>query len=729
MGKTLGYTVMLFLSMAVCYAQEPCMERPKIGLVLSGGAAKGLSQIGVLKVLESEGVYPDLITGTSMGGIIGGLYAIGYTPQEMDSVLRDIEWTDIFNDKIPLNRVSITEKRDYNNTILNLQFDRDRKPTFPLAFIQGQNITEKLGELTWFASGINNFDSLCVPYRATAVNLLNPDLIYFSHGDLKTAIRSTLAIPSIFGPVILDSMLLVDGGVLCSFPVEEAKRMGADFTIGVYTSYRDQIEKDDIFSMFRIISRSSTVNGFCNARKQLEEVDLLIKPDLKDVGPESFLRGLDIMKIGEQSALEKLDTIKNLGAFLRQFPEPERRQIPRIDSFYITGMGTDGNRQIKSDFILGWSDLDTMAWVHYEDVKRAVKNIYSTLYFDNVDYYLRKQDEGYRLIWKVQEKKPGILGVGAHYDNYFLTGIVLEVLYRNLLFSADRLFAGFNISQNSQIRAGYNLYTGRNNKTFISISTNAENSNLPHYFAIDTLTSENGKIRQGTWNGELSVGHIIGSNSDVRLGGAVEYSKYRFLDGLDQFYGMKNITDHTFRIRGVYRLNTMDRSYFPEKGVKLNLLTDYVFSAPENYFKISGSYDQMIRFRRFFSIGIQARGGIITDHPLLYDRFYVGGDQINNRINMADVFGWDPYSLNVSDFISLGFSVQFNIRKDFYLIGKGNIVNLNNFPGSDTDVSNNAYGYGITFGYRSILGPVKLSLYTNSSKPGLKWFVNLSYPF
>jgi len=689
----------------------------------------GIAHIGVLKVLESEGIYPDLITGTSMGGIIGGLYAIGYSPHEMDSILQTISWSNIFSDKVLLNRITITEKHDYANNMLYMQFDRNHKPSFPLSIIYGQGITEKLGELTWHAAGIDNFDSLWVPYRTTAVDLFRSELHYFSEGDIKTAIRSTLAIPSIFGPVILDSLFFVDGGVMCSFPVEEARRLGANYIIGVYTTHKEQITREDISSFLKVISRSAVIGGINSTKMQLNEVDLLIRPDLKNLGPESYARGIEIMNLGEESALQKLDTIRQIGNFLKQFPEPRRREIPRIDSFYIVRVGAEGNARIKEKFITAWSDLKPGTWVKYNDVKNAITEIYSTLYFESVDYILKHTDEGYALIFRVQERKAGLLGIGAHYDNDFGTGMIVTAQYRNLLVSADRIFAGVNISDNSQVRIDYTSHFGKRKINFFTLKFYDENNDLPYYFTIDTLSSANGKIRQNLWSAYLSPGIMIGHNSAFSIQGGYEWSEYRFLEGLEEWYGMKRMRQGAFRAGASYNLNTLDRAYFPERGAKLDVAASCVLADHGLYYKFYGYYDQLFRFHRIFSAGLQARAGLISGTSLLYDRFYLGGDHLVPRANMVNMTGWDSYKLNVDDFLSFGVTCQFNVKTNYYIMCRGNIMNVNNFPDSENNFGEFAYGYGISFGYRSIIGPVKLSLYSNSSEPGLGWFFNFSYPF
>ena len=173
----------------------------------------------------------------------------------------------------------------------------------------------------------------------------------------------------------------------------------------------------------------------------------------------------------------------------------------------------------------------------------------------------------------------------------------------------------------------------------------------------------------------------------------------------------------------------MDRAYFPEKGVQLHAIADYVLADPGNYLKLYGAYDQMIRFHKLFSTGLQARVGWIGGSPLMYDQFYLGGDHFVSRVNMVKGFGLGIYSLNVSDFISLGLALQFNIKTDFYISGRANLYSLDNFSGSGFDAGSNIYGYGVSIGYRSVIGPIKFSLYSNSTNSDLEWLFNFSFPF
>lgn len=186
--------LMLLLTGVQLQAQE---ERPKIGLVLSGGGAKGLAHIGALKVLEEEGIVPDYITGTSMGSIIGGLYAIGYTAEELDSIVNSVSWTSLLSDQIPLSSVSPQEKEDYNRYQVEFNITREGLE-IPSGLVRGQKISELISRLSWHMADIQSFDDFPIPFRCVAADLISGNQYVFDQGNLTTALRASMSIPSVF---------------------------------------------------------------------------------------------------------------------------------------------------------------------------------------------------------------------------------------------------------------------------------------------------------------------------------------------------------------------------------------------------------------------------------------------------------------------------------------------------------------------------------------------------
>lgn len=207
-------------------------ERPRVGLVLSGGGAKGFAHIGVLKVLEEAGIRPDYITGTSMGSIIGGLYAIGYTASELDSIAKTLDWGQLLTDRVLLSDVIPEEKMDYQRFQVELDITKDGLQV-PAGFVGGHSISETFSRLSARVAGIDSFDHYPIPFKCVAADLISGDQVVLDEGSFANALRASMSIPSVFSPVVKDSMLLIDGGVLNNFPVHLCQRMGAEIIIGV----------------------------------------------------------------------------------------------------------------------------------------------------------------------------------------------------------------------------------------------------------------------------------------------------------------------------------------------------------------------------------------------------------------------------------------------------------------------------------------------------------------
>jgi NTE family protein len=227
---------------AQVYSQDS-LVRPKIGLALSGGGANGLAHLGVIKVMEEAGIRPDYITGVSMGSIIGGMYAMGYTS---DSIIRFFKATDfdlILSDRIPENRIIFLEKRHFYNSMISLPITR-KKIVLPLGLINGQQVENMLSYYCWSAANVSNFSELPIPYLCVGTDLMTGQAVLLTKGYLPEAIRASIAIPTVFTPIRIDSALLVDGGVVHNYAATELRDMGADVVIGSYTGFKRYSEKD-----------------------------------------------------------------------------------------------------------------------------------------------------------------------------------------------------------------------------------------------------------------------------------------------------------------------------------------------------------------------------------------------------------------------------------------------------------------------------------------------------
>ncbi len=290
-------------------------ERPKIGLVLSGGGARGFAHIGVLKVLEENNVPIDYIVGTSMGSIIGGLYAIGLSPKEIESGVKGIAWNKVFNDFAYREYKTFRRKKDDFDffNIHRVGITNDGLQLSP-SLIEGQQIEIALDRLAYPGFHINDYDNLRIPYRAVATNLENGDPFVIKSGNIARAMRASMSIPGALPPITIDNTLLVDGGIANNIPIDTAREMGADIVIVVDVS-APLATKEDIKSTVDITGQLTTIMTRRIANNQLKTLndnDVLIVPGEKEISSSDFDKYPELIIAGERAALEKLDAIKKL---------------------------------------------------------------------------------------------------------------------------------------------------------------------------------------------------------------------------------------------------------------------------------------------------------------------------------------------------------------------------------------------------------------------------------
>ena len=237
------FIIVLLLSIPVriCAQERDSIQTPKIGLVLSGGGAKGLAHIGVLKVLEEAGIRPDYITGTSMGSIIGGLYALGYSADDLSEMNVNADWEKLLSDRISLNKIVMEEKYESKRYLFKFPI-RNYQFKLPSGLIEGQQLESFFGDMVWPLPEQKSFDDFPIPFHCMAVDMISGETIEFDSGNFAETIRASMSIPSIFAPKDIDTLLLVDGGVTKNFPVEEVRKMGADYVIGVYVGFKEDVQ-------------------------------------------------------------------------------------------------------------------------------------------------------------------------------------------------------------------------------------------------------------------------------------------------------------------------------------------------------------------------------------------------------------------------------------------------------------------------------------------------------
>ncbi len=719
--------ICLLLPFLNLIAQETIVRRPKLGLVLSGGAAKGMAHVGVLKVLEEAGIRPDYITGTSMGSIIGGLYAMGYSADTLEQLIREQDWNKVLSDKIPLNEVIFEEKPFFENHLIEFPFQGWKIKT-PSGLIYGQQIAKLLTQLTLPAQHINDFHQLPVPYACIGADIIRGQSIVLQEGSLPDAMRASMAIPTIFTPITKDSFLLVDGGLIHNFPVAEAVDMGADIIIGVYTGAR-RADVDKLNSFTGIVSQSVFLMGIQDAEMQIPLCDIYIEPDLEGYNAQDFNKADSIMMRGERAARQQLEALRRLAAYIRHFDTIEPiRQLPPLYAFRVDRIEVMGNQQISGLEITGRFGIAPGRFVTPQELDRGINNIYGTNYFERVNYRLRKEGDLNVIVIQCHEKPAITLKTAVSYDSYSEAGFLANITLRNFLMPASRLLATARVTENYRFLLSFLKYIDPAQEWSLFTSFQINRDEVPI-------------IRKGIKTEEFSLINLpfdlglqkrLGKNAMIGLGWQYELLRFKPLSGSELAFN--RLTYRNFNLYGFYQLNTLDKNILPTEGSTLFLQlkylsnnrfdvlnfnpttpisTDSVF-AFEPYGKFTLYSKHWIKLHHLASLTISPFIGITWNPSNTFGDFFLVGapDALNgraipfhglnsNELVAQTIFGAD---IGYQHFAKKNLLLTFNVNSAFL---KSPQVLSDVFPRNDY---NAMVGGSIGIAFNSVVGPVKIAL-------------------
>jgi NTE family protein len=752
-----AFLLVIFICSPSVVSQEPAPARPKIGYVLSGGGAKGMAHVGVLKVLEEVGLEPDFITGTSMGSIMGGLYSIGYSADEISHIIETVDWSKVLTNEIPSDQVIMRRKHEYERFILELPV-YDRKPELPAGLIEGQKLSELFSELSWRQAGVDDFNDFPYPFTCIATDILKGGKVEMNSGDLSSAMRASMAIPSVFTAVVRDSShILVDGGVVRNFPVQEAIDMGADIIIGVYVGFDSNMKPEQLRSLTSVITRTSLLSGAEDVESQVPLVDYMIVPDLTGYTPSSFTSGVDIMNLGEQAARAQIDVLRALADSVNSLgPPPARSELPSNDSILIGDIKVLTPDEKLSNFIIARSEIEKGTWIDPEELNNSIDKLFGTLFFDKIEYYFEKLEEGYRLVFRIKEKPHSSIGAAVHYDNTFGPGLILNYTLINSLMEGSRLGLTLDISENLQMRGYYDFHMGKRRNFIGSLFVDSEREELPFF-------EENidiGNYRHTLFNGGLGFRQLIGINNQVGVDFYYRYSSLKLsrniiavkpeLDFLDKFV----FRGPAFSFR--YDANTYDSFLYPTKGSRVALHfrqalgTEFIsiFDFPDSldvenryeeyrdpYWHVTADLENYLPLGKNFSLNSEIAIGLSDNDKPFTDNFYLGGYRYNQRQNQVAFVGLQSHELLQGNYLKGKLALQVKAMSNLYVSALANLVFVTDDNATMVDDIINwndearYLGAGAGFTYKTPVGPVSVFFGSRTDVWNPIWYTNIGFTF
>ena len=724
------------------YAQQQTQQkRPKIGLVLSGGGAKGVAHIGILKAMEEAGLTPDFITGTSMGSIMGGLYSIGYSADELTEIVENIDWDQILTNKVPLNKVTIEEKDYYGRYLLDF-YMKDKKLQFPKGVIEGQALIELFSEVTRPVHNITDFNQFPIPFACVGANIVTGEPVVLNHGSLAMAMRASMSIPTVFTPVKIDGKLLVDGGLVRNMPVDEVKAMGADIIIGVFVG-TDLSPEEDLNSLVKILSQSAFITSAFDARKQLDQCDILIKPDLQGYTTSDFHNSHEILELGMEAGKPYVEIFKHLADSLKQFGPLHQVIKPAIqDSYVFDSIQIEGNRGITDDFIIGKMKLKPGKPTTIEEINKRIEMTYGTQYFERITYQILGEP-GHRILKLNVVESPDIhFRFSYFYDSENKGGIIGNATFRNVILNSSRLIFEAKLSAQPAVFMDYFKYMGKKQNFALGLSGLYNKNELPFYDSTGTRNSLynsdyiSGGVKLQSTNLQNSTYGVEVKWSDIVLKPKVGV----YNTPIAPDYEINQIKYSSTILGFFYKFNSLNDRYFPTRGMSSNievtatLHVDGKFSGTDEYWNsvlnslIVKNTIKGLKIDIVPVIPISKKFIILSKAKLKLSSL---DDYTQNVTEFDFIGGFNPDLINATEYYGAGIKeyylanyfygrlgAQYELKRNVFLQAHFNVVTTD-FPVSflNPDVilgkmegKTTRYGYGAMIGMKSVIGPIMLAV-------------------
>jgi len=451
------FVLIAFCLLPFASQAQDTIKKPKIGLVLSGGGAKGLAHIGVLKVLEEAGIKIDYIGGTSMGAILGGLYASGYTANQLDSIFNATDYDAVLKDDIPRSSKNFYEKNNNERYALALPF-RKFKIGVPAALSKGLYNYNLITRLSHHVRNQRDFTKLPIPFLCIATDIETGEEEVLKNGFLPQAVLASGAFPSLYVPIEINGKYLIDGGILNNFPVAEVKKMGADIIIGV--DVQDDLKsRDHLQDATRILVQISNLQMIEQMNKNKLLIDIYIKPDIKDFSIISFEQAPEIIKRGQEAAYLVLHKLQELSSNYKTKQTVTAKK--ETDSLKIQNITLPELKNYTRAYILGKLRFKNNTTITYRDLKKGIENLNATGNFYGINYTIDAENDQNNIALNLLENpNKTYLKFGLHYDGLYKSGVLVNLSQKKLFFKNDVFSGDIILGDNFRYLVDYHIDNG-----------------------------------------------------------------------------------------------------------------------------------------------------------------------------------------------------------------------------------------------------------------------------
>uniref|UniRef100_A0AB33JBG0 Patatin-like phospholipase family protein n=1 Tax=Prevotella sp. GTC17260 TaxID=3236796 RepID=A0AB33JBG0_9BACT len=738
--RRLTLLLVLTTACAALWGQPVSKKRPKVAVVLSGGGAKGMAHIGALKVIEKAGIPVDIITGTSMGSIIGGLYAVGYDAHTLDSLVREQDWSFVLSDKVDVSSSSIDNRKKQNVYLLTRDMIFSKRSANIAGIIRGKNLSKLFAQLTSAYRDSIDFNQLPIPFACVATNIVDNTEYDFHHGVLAEAMRTSMAIPGVFSPVRKGNMVLVDGGLRNNYPVDIARRMGADYVIGVTVQGAPKTA-NDLTNGAAVLSQIVDVNCKNKYDENIANTDVLIKANTTGYSAASFTHAAidTLIARGEADAMrhwEQLLALKTkLGLPPHYRPTAKNLQhaspLPdrmKLGSISFEGVDASDRNYLERQYRLNRRDSITTA-----DMDEIVNTMRMDLYYDDADVAYQQAGNSYNIHVVANTKKATKLNLGVRFDTEEIVALQANAGFfiksKSIPMTAD-----FTVRLGKRImaRGDFSIHPYSWGRMMLSYIFQHNDINV----------NERGdRIFNFTYNQHsvhLNIFDFNIRNFNVTIGPHFDYYNiHNILSNQDIVSGISALHHlHLLSYHAHVTYNSENNWYFPSRGANMEAGYGYYTDDFARYQGHLGFSALNASWRWAFPLNSR-----LTLQPMLYGRLLfgsdipgvkqnsIGGDWDSHYFDRQMPFAGMGYvEFTDNQFIALQLKLQQRIADNNYVMlkitGAQHAKKLKGLLDRGPMM-----GYQASYYYNSMLGPLGASIGFSNKTDQLYFHINLGFVF
>ncbi len=767
----LAAAVVLCLPAASAAQNRP--TRPRIGLVLSGGGAKGAAHIGVLKVLEQYDIPVDCIVGTSMGAIIGGLYAMGYKADEIDSIISAQDWDFVMSDRIPREDSSFEDKSYDSRYIAKVPFSTGRrlkKPDeqiigplpetkqqgktvfdrIPMAMVNGQNIYNLFTSLSVGYQDSIDFNRMPIPFACVAVDVVGRKEVVWRNGNIVDAIRSSMAIPGYFAPVRIGDMVLIDGGARNNFPVDVARSFGADIIIGVKLGKEEESRGHEVNNISDMISGIYDMYAHEKYEAAMNDTDILIRPSVKGYSTMSFDKASinALIENGRIAAIEKAPELRKLREHLNNCenelpnamigPVFNRKQYKKAvhldkDSILLGTVTYNGLNERDAQLIFKNSLLREGYSVTGKDIDKEISRFYNTAAFESVTYSLRGKEEPYNMVIDFVPGHNSELGLAFRVDNEEASVIQVNTSINKYALYGSSLSITGKLAINPMISVKYSYSFPNKWRLSTEYRYRLSNPRVLHDDLLNSISFSNNILR-------LSASTRGFRN--IQTEGGVEFSNFIYgnfaMTHLTEALSSYNLDLSRRNFPGAYvklKVNSLDDEFFPTKGWTADgglryYIDGYDFPDLNGFAAINLHYSQALSIGRRFTLipSIDHRSLMGGNIPLAYMNT-MGGAIAGRYMDQQIQFIGFNNAVACGKVLTVGnLDARLRLWKKHYITASAAYA-LEDDHIFDSVLHPGTIGARAGYSYRSAVGPISFYLNWSDQTNKIGFYASFGYSF